>query len=116
MERNFEPSGDGLPHGARNYDPARRCLALQPSGHIYGVTVDVIALHDNVAKVEPDPEYDCFVARLVAICLDHGLLEIYGGAERVHGAGELDKAPIALEPDHPTAAAHGGWGEPLVQM
>src|SRR5262249_41621367 len=116
MERNLEPPGDGLPHGARNYDPARRRLALQPGRHIDGVPVDVIALDDDVAQVEADPEHDGLIVGPVAICLDHGLLEIYRRSERVHGAGELDQAPIALKPDHPTAAARGGWGDPLVQM
>jgi hypothetical protein len=66
--------------------------------------------------VKADPEHDGFVAGLVAICLDHGLLEIYRRGERVHRTRELDQAPIALEPDHSTASARGGRGEPLVQM
>jgi hypothetical protein len=53
---------------------------------------------------------------LVAIGLDHGLLKVYRRSERIHGAAELDQAPIALQPDHPAAATSSGWLEPPVQM
>ena len=116
MERGLEPSLDSLAHGARNDDPTRRCLGLQPRSHIYVVSIDVIALDDDIAEVKADPEHDGFIVGLVAIGLDHGLLEVYGRSERIHGAGELDQAPIALKPDHSTAAARSSWREPLVQM
>src|SRR5215831_14177928 len=116
MQRDLEPPSDGLPHGARNNDPTCRCLGLQPGRHIYSVAVDVVALDDNIAEVKADPEHDGLIVGLAAICLDHRLLEFYGRGERVHGAGELNQASVALEPDHSTAAARGGWREPLVQM
>ena len=77
---------------------------------------DVIALYDDIAKVKADPEHDGFVLGLVAIGLDHGLLELYRRCERIHGASELDQAPVALHPDYPPAAAYGSWRKPLVQM
>src|SRR5262245_28759627 len=116
MERDLEPPVDRLPNGARNNDPARRCLGLQPSSYVYSVAVDVIALDNNVAEVKTDPKHDGFIVGLAAICLDHGLLKVYRRGERVHGAGKLDQAAIAREPDHSTAMAHCGWREPLVQM
>src|SRR5262245_1999004 len=116
MERNLEPPGDGLPHGARNNDPTCRCLGLQPGRHIYSVAVDVVSLDDDIAKVKAHPEHDGLIVGLGAICFDHGLLEGDGRGERIHGAGELDEAAVALEPDHPATAARGGWREPLVQM
>src|SRR5262249_29865567 len=70
----------------------------------------------DVAQVKTDPKHDGLVVGLVAICLDHCLLEVYRRGERVHGADELNQAAVALEPDHSTATARGGWCEPLVQM
>src|SRR5215510_3916119 len=116
MQRDLEPPSDGLTHGARNNDPTCRCLGLQPGRHVYSVAIDIIALDDDVAEVKTDPEHDCLIVGLVVICLDHGLLEIYRRGERVYGAGELDQAPIALEPNHSTAATRGGRLEPLIQM
>jgi hypothetical protein len=78
--------------------------------------VSAIALDDDIAELKADPEHDGFIVGLVAIGLDHGLLEVYGRSERIHGTGELDQAPIALKPDHSTAAARSSWREPLVQM
>jgi hypothetical protein len=84
--------------------------------HIYIVAIDVIALDDDIAEVEADSEHDGFVLGLVAIGLDHRLLEVYGRSEGIYGASELDKAPISLQPDHPPAAACGSWRKSLVQM
>src|SRR5262249_8876231 len=116
MQRDLEPPSDGLPHGARNNDPTCRCLSLQPGRHIYSVAVDVVALDDDVAEVKADPKHDGLIVGLAAICLDHRLLKFYGRGERVHRAGELNQRTVALQPDHPTAAASDGRCKPLVQM
>jgi len=82
----------------------------------YIVAVDVISGDDDVAEVKANSEHDGFFTRLAPIGLDHSLLEVYGRAERVHGAGELDQTSIALDPYHSTAAARGSWREALGQV
>jgi hypothetical protein len=96
MERDLEPPGDSLSHGTRNNDPARRCVGLQPSRHIYRVALNVISIEDDIPQVKANPEHDGFILGFIVIGVDHGLLEIYGCRECVNGAGELDQAPVAL--------------------
>ena len=93
MESGLEPSLDGIAHRARNDDPTWRCLRLQSRRHIDIVAIDVIALDDDIAEVKADPKYDGLFLGLVAICLDHRLLELYRRSQRVHGATELNEAP-----------------------
>ena len=76
VESNFEPSRYSLPHGTRNNDAARRSFRLQPRSHIHIVAVDVIALDDDVAKVKADSKYNRLFFWLIAICFNHGLLEL----------------------------------------
>ena len=45
------------------------------------------------------------VLGLVPVGLGHGLLELDGRAERVHGAGELDQRTVARQLDQPAAVA-----------
>ena len=49
MKSGLEPSLDCVAHGARNDDPTRGCLRLKPRGHIYIVTIDVIAFDNDIA-------------------------------------------------------------------
>jgi hypothetical protein len=53
---------------------------------------------------------------LLAICLNHGLLELNCCSKRINGASELDQAAVTGKPDHSSAAAYGSRPEPLVQM
>jgi hypothetical protein len=90
VESGFESSLDGIADRSRNDNPPWRCLRFQARRNIDIVAVDVIALDNDVAEVKADPEHDGFIVGLVAICLDHDLLEVYRRSERVHGACELD--------------------------
>jgi hypothetical protein len=116
VEGHFEPSRDGVAHGARDDNPSRGCLGLKARGDIYIVAIDVIAFGDDIAKVKADPEHYSLVLALVAICLGHSLLELDRGLEGVYGAAELEQAAIACQPDHPPATACGSRREPSVHM
>lgn len=116
MESGLEPSLDSVAHGTRNDDPSRWCLRLKSRGHVYIVTVDVIAFNDDIADVKANPKHDGLVPGLVAICLNHGLLELNCSPERIHGASKLGQAAVASQPDHAPAAACGSWRKSLVQM
>src|SRR5690349_18122093 len=106
MESNLEPCLYSVPHGARNKDASRWRFCLKASSHVYIVTINVVPLDDDIAKVKAGPEYDGFIFGLATSGLYHGLLKINCRSERVHGAGKLDQSTVAFEPDHAPTVAH----------
>ena len=98
-------AGHGLLHCSGDQDTSGRSLLLKPRRDVHGVTIEVIAVHDEVTKVKADPEHNRHVLRLAAIGLDHHLLEFDGCSQRVHCAGELDQSAIARQLDQPPAMA-----------
>src|SRR5262245_39843373 len=116
MERCLYPSLDGLAHGARNDNSTGWCLRLKSRCHIHIVAIDVIALSDDIAKVKTDPKHDGFVLGLVAIGIEHGLLEVDCCGKRIDGAGKLNQSPSTGQPDHSSATTCGSWREPTVKV
>ena len=55
--------------------------------------------------MQADAEHDGGVLRLIPIGFRHRLLELDGGAERIHGAGELGQRAVARQLDQPAAMA-----------
>ena len=100
----------------RDHDAAGRRFGLQARRHVHAIAVEVVAIHDQVAKVQADAEHDGGVLGLVPVGLGHGLLELDGGAQSVHGAWELDQGAVAGQLDQPSAMASQNGLQPLGPM
>ena len=105
VELRLEAALDRFAHVARDDDPARRRLGLQAGRNVHAIAVEVVAIDDQVAEMQADAEHDGGVLRLVSIGLDHGLLELDGGAQRIDGAGELDQGAVAGQLDQPATVS-----------
>ncbi len=85
--------------------PPGRRFRLQPGRHVHAIAVEIVAVDDQVAEVQADPEHDGGVLGLVAIGVGHGLLELDGRAQRIDRAGKLDQRTVAGQLDQPAAVA-----------
>jgi hypothetical protein len=75
VEPRPEATLDRFAHRTRDNDPARWRFGLQASRDVHAIAVEIVAIDDQVAKVEANAEGDlfCFEASLVG--LGDGLLE-----------------------------------------
>ena len=96
--------------------PPGRRFRLQPRRDVHAVAIEIVAIDDQVAEVQADPEHDGGVLGLVPVGLGHGLLELDGRAQRIDGAGELDQCTVAGQLDQPAAVAGQCRLEPLLAM
>jgi hypothetical protein len=81
--------------------PPGSASALDPGGDIHPVTIDVVALDDNVTDIDANPELypTVFVAaRIVFLDL---LLDLYCAGDGVHGARKLHQRAIAHKFEDP---------------
>jgi len=85
-----------LPEGVlRDADPAGLGDALEPSGDIDAIAVDVAVLDNDVAEVHPDPEGDASILRCLGITFGHLPLHGNCAGNGLDHARELDQDPIA---------------------
>ena len=76
--------------------------ALEPGGDVDPVAHQVaIALLDNIAQMNADPEIDALNRRQAGVALDHACLHLDRAADGVDHAAELDDDPIARPFDDP---------------
>jgi hypothetical protein len=95
-DRQVEPTLD-LPVGLlRQADRARRGDAFQSRGDVDAVAHQVaVALLDDVADVNADPEHDAAILGHAGVALDHRVLNFDRAAHRVDDAAELDDRTVA---------------------
>src|SRR4029077_8905916 len=84
-----------IPHRAGNADPAGLGQGFQPCGDVDAVAVDVTALGDYIAEIDPDAEGDPLILGDVGIAVDHRPLQLDGAADRIDDAGKFDQHPVA---------------------
>ena len=92
-----------IPNNARDADPARFCKSLQPGRDIDGIAEEVVALHHDVADVDPDAEPHLLTSRSIRILLGYGLLNLDGTFHSIHGTGEIGDEAVARRVEDPTA-------------
>jgi hypothetical protein len=102
-EGEGELIADLLVHGARDPHASRLRQRLKPRRHVDAVAVDVVAVDNDVADVDPDPVVDPAVWGRSGIAPGHRTLDLNGRGDGVHGAGELDEDAVAGELDDATA-------------
>ena len=103
LERRLHAPGNGITDVARNQDTACRPFAFQPCRHVDAVAIEVVAVHDQVPQVQPDAEHESSVHGSAGIGLDHSLLKLDGGSQRINCTGELEQRAVASELDQPAA-------------
>ncbi len=87
-------------------------LGLQPRRDIDPVAEDVLAIDDDVAEIDADPELDRLLGpRLVEG--RHGALDGDRTIDRVHGAGKFNQRAVAHSLDDPPAMGQDGRVECL---
>jgi len=80
-----------LPHKlAQIGKRTRRTVGLK-SGHIHYVAVDIRAIWNYLAYIDPDPKADCLIGGLITIVGWHLLLHLHGTAHCPANAVEHDE-------------------------
>ncbi len=87
-------------HFAGNAQPARFGNLLQAGGDVNAVAKDIVAIDDDIAKVDPDPVFDALAAGPINFEFDGGGLHINGPADRIDNAGKFRQQTIAHQLHH----------------
>jgi hypothetical protein len=95
LEREAQLVLDVVAHGARNADAAGFGQRLEPRRDVDAIAVDIVAVDDDVAEIDPDAEIDAAILAQAGVALGHAALNFDGAAHRVDDAGELDEQPVA---------------------
>src|SRR5262249_11592661 len=64
-------------------------------GHVHPIAVDVAVLHDHIAEIDSDAEFDALLAGNIGVAIDHPMLHLDRAAYRFDRAGELHQHAIA---------------------
>src|SRR5207245_9191869 len=91
VERVRKLLADVIVHGAADADAARFRKRLQPCGDVDAVAVDVVAVYDHVAEIDPDAKADAAVLRDIGVAVDHCSLHLDCAAHRIYDARKLDE-------------------------
>ena len=104
LEARLYPARYRVPHVARNHDAPGRRRALEPNGDVHAIAVQLAVVDNEVAEVEADAEHDGGIGRLIAIGVEHCLLDPDGGTQRLDRTGEFDHRAVAGQLDQPAPA------------
>jgi hypothetical protein len=100
-ELGIQAPCSGIVKRPRYDDTAWSCFSFQSRCYVDAVSIDVIAVYDDIAKMEADPEHDALFLRMRAICFLDCLLELYGRLQSLDRASELGQCAIARQFDQP---------------
>src|SRR5208282_617011 len=95
LEANVDPIADALIDDRGDTDTARFGQRLQARGDVDAIAVNVVAFHDYIAKIEPDPQNNL---RLAQGFIRQGAVGALHGKRAVHGidhASELRDGAVA---------------------
>ena len=107
LEAHVDTVADALVDDGGNADAARLGQWLQARRNIDAIAVDVVAVDDDVAKVDADPQRDARTVRLHLAM--HRSLNCQGTADGIDDAGKLDQGAVAHElDDAATVGSDGG--------
>jgi hypothetical protein len=91
--------------GARDADAARRRQPLQPRRDVDGVAINVAAVGDHVAEIDPDAKSQAALLGEIEIALGHCALNFASTAHRVDHAGKFRQHAVT-----------GGFDDPAVML
>ena len=95
LEGVREPVADMVANRARDADAARCCQPLQPSRDVDAVAINVAAIGDHVAEIDPDTKSEAPLLGEIQIAVGHRALDFAGAAYRVDDAGEFRQHAVA---------------------
>src|ERR1700730_13512517 len=95
VETVGEPVADMIAHRARDAEPSRLRQCLQPRGDVDAVAVNVAAVSDDVAEIDPDAKGNAFVLGHLRAAVRHCPLDLDGAAHRIDDAGKFHQHPVA---------------------
>ncbi len=76
-------------------DAARLGQRFEPRGNVDAVAENVVAVDDDVADIDADPENDPLVVRDVRIAPQHRALHFHGKRDSIDHAGEFEQHAVA---------------------
>ena len=94
LECQVQLLADMVAHRARDAHSADRTHRLKPGRHVDPVAVNIGALGEHVADVDPDPKADALAGRQIAVELRHPALHLCEALDCRGDAGELDQQGI----------------------
>jgi hypothetical protein len=68
---------------------------LQSGRNVHPIAIEVSAIDDHVAEIDPNAELNSFLRRNFGIALPHALLDLDRAADCIHDARKLDENAIA---------------------
>src|SRR5215469_1929789 len=80
---------------AREANATGRGQPLQPSGDVDAVSVNVIAVGNHVAEIDPNAEPDPPLLAHLRLALGHPALDLHGASDGINYTGELRQEAIA---------------------
>ena len=116
LEARLYPARHCVPHVPRNHDATCGCRPLEPDRDIHAVAVKFVVVDNEVPEVQADAEHDGGIRRLIAIGVEHRLLDLDGRAQGLDRTGEFDHCSIAGKLDQPAPAAPDRGLDPLGTM
>jgi hypothetical protein len=97
---------------ARDAKPAGFCKRFEPSRDVHAIAVDVVAVDDDVADVDANPEDDPPVLRDTGIPSHHAVLNCHSAGDRIHHTWKLDEDAVSGGLHHSAVMPrNGGIGE-----
>src|SRR5262245_7010293 len=90
-------------HNTGHHDAARICQRLKASRDIDAISINIVAIDDDIAYVDAYAKFNALVYRDTGIALGHTALNVNGAAHCIDHADELYQHPITGRLDDPTA-------------
>jgi hypothetical protein len=105
LEGVREPVADMVADGARDADAARRRQPFQPHRDVDALAVDVVAVGDHVAEIDPDAKPQAALLGEIQIAVGHRALNFGRTAHRIDHARKFRQHAVA-----------GGLDDPAVML
>src|SRR5947209_6569231 len=90
-------------NSTRDANPARLSKSFQPGGDINRIAEETVALNNDVADVQSDPEPHLLTGRPIRNPLGYALLHRDSTLHSIHRTGEIGEHAVARRVEDPTA-------------
>jgi hypothetical protein len=94
-----------VPHlivdGVRNANRTGLGERFEPRGDVYAIAEDIVAIDDDVAEIDPNPQLETTLRRNGLIDRKCGALHLDGAAERVDHTRKIGQQAVARRADNP---------------
>ena len=94
---------DLVVHGLRDADGAGLGERLEPGGDVDAVAKDVVAVDDDVAEIDADPQLETALGRDRGVDRARGALHLDSATQRVDDARKIRQQAVACRADDPPA-------------